>query len=229
MKSLVIVPAFNEEDNIIHTINDIRSNCVEMDYIVINDCSTDQTELVLKENGIQFISLPCNLGIGGGVQTGYQYARDHGYDIAIQFDGDGQHMAKYLHDLVKPILDDDADIVIGSRFLEKEGFQSTGIRRFGIRFLSRMIRLLCNIHVSDVTSGMRAVNRRFIEIYANSYAQDYPEPEAIIVAVKNDARITEVPVEMQERKQGKSSISPLRSIYYMIKVSIALILAKFSS
>ena len=227
-KCLVIIPAYNEEENILNTIDDIKTHCPDMDYVVINDCSRDNTEKVLKENGICHVSLPCNLGIGGGVQTGYQYAREHDYDIAIQFDGDGQHMAEYLHDLVRPIEEDKADIVIGSRFLEKEGFQSTGLRRFGIHFLSGIIHFLCRQRVKDVTSGMRAVNKRFIEVYARTYAQDYPEPEAIVSAAKLGGRIAEVPVEMRERQKGTSSISPLRSVYYMIKVSMALILARFT-
>ena len=133
-----------------------------------------------------------NLGIGGGVQAGYQYARENGYDIAIQFDGDGQHEAKYLQALIDPIEAGEADIVIGSRFVEHEGFQSSGARRLGIGILSRLIRMLCGVKVLDVTSGMRAVNRRFIEEYAEHYAQDYPEPEALLYAGVRKARIREV-------------------------------------
>lgn len=229
MKSLVIIPAFNEQENILHTISDLKTHCSDMDYIIINDCSEDKTLGILKNHHFSYLSLPCNLGIGGGVQTGYQYAAENDYDIAIQFDGDGQHQACYLHDLIKPIENGDADIVIGSRFIEKEGFQSTGLRRFGIHFLSHLIHFLCHVHISDVTSGMRAVNKRFIEQYAKTYAQDYPEPEAIVAAAKHGARIMEVPVKMKEREKGKSSISPLRSLYYMIKVSLALIIAKFSA
>lgn len=229
MKTLVIIPAYNEQENILNTISDIERHCPEVDYVVINDCSKDQTEDILRENRKNYLSLPCNLGIGGGVQTGYRYARENGYDIAIQFDGDGQHEARYLKDLIAPIEAGEADIAIGSRFIKKEGFQSTGLRRMGIGFLSGLIQLLCGVRVMDVTSGMRAVDRRFIEAYAQSYAQDYPEPEAIIAAAMHGARIREVPVEMRERQGGKSSIDPLRSIYYMVKVSLALILSRFSS
>lgn len=229
MRTLVIIPAYNEQDSILYTIEDIRRHCDGVDYVVINDCSRDGTEQILRQNGINYISLPCNLGIGGGVQTGYQYAQDNGYDIAIQFDGDGQHEAKYLPDLIRPIAAGDADVAIGSRFVRHEGFQSSGIRRFGISFLSGLIQLLCGVRVRDVTSGMRAVNRRFIEEYAHRYAQDYPEPEAIIDAAKKGARIVEVPVEMRQRQGGTSSINAFRSVYYMIKVSLALILARFSS
>ena len=229
MNTLVIIPAYNEQENILYTIDDIKTHCPDMDYLVINDCSKDHTEEILREKKINHIFLPCNLGIGGGVQAGYQYARDNGYDIAIQFDGDGQHEARYLHDLIHPIVNGEADIAIGSRFVKKEGFQSSGMRRFGIHFLSKLIKLLCGVHISDVTSGMRAVNQRFIEEYALVYAQDYPEPEAIVDAATKGARIVEIPVEMRERQGGESSISPMRSIYYMIKVSLAVILARFSA
>ena len=229
MKTLVIIPAYNEQENILNTIRDIDANCPGVDYVVINDCSRDDTERILAENGVCHVSLPCNLGIGGGVQTGYRYARDRGYDIAIQFDGDGQHEAKYLSDLIAPIEGGQADIAVGSRYIRKTGFQSTGLRRAGISFLSHLIRLLCGVKVLDVTSGMRAVNRRFIEIYARDYAQDYPEPEALVAAAVKGARIVEVPVEMRERQAGSSSINPLQSVYYMIKVSLALILVRFSS
>ena len=163
------------------------------------------------------------------MQTGYRYANEHGYDIAVQFDGDGQHDARFLNALIEPIASNAADIAIGSRFIRKQGFQSTGFRRFGIGFLSGLIRLLCGVSVSDVTSGMRAVNKRFIEEYSKTYAQDYPEPEAIIYAAVHGAKIVEIPVEMRERQGGKSSINPLRSVYYMIKVPIAMVLARFSS
>lgn len=229
MKTLVIIPAYNEQESILTTIADIERHCPDMDYIVINDCSRDGTERILRENGIPHIALPCNLGIGGGVQTGYQYAREYGYDIAIQFDGDGQHEARYLPDLIEAIESGGADVAIGSRFVRKEGFQSSGMRRFGISFLSGLILFLCGVRVHDVTSGMRAVNRRFIEQYADVYAQDYPEPEAIIAAAMNGAKIVEVPVQMRERQAGTSSINAFRSMYYMIKVSLALILARFSS
>ena len=229
MRRLVIVPAYNEEQNIVNTILDIQGHgAAEVDYLVINDCSTDQTERVLKQKGANYLSLPVNLGIGGGVQTGYRYALEHGYDIAIQFDGDGQHDARYLKDLISPIESGRADVVIGSRFIEREGFQSTGLRRLGINFLSGLIHLLCGVKVRDVTSGMRAVNRRMIEQFAANYAQDYPEPEAILSAGLAGARITEVPVQMRERQGGVSSINPIRSVYYMIKVSLALILFRLT-
>ena len=228
MKAIVIVPAYNEEDNIRNTLRDLEENGAGTDVLVMNDCSTDGTEAILKETGVNYLSFPVNLGIGGGVQAGYQYARENGYEIAIQFDGDGQHEAKYLQALIDPIEAGEADVVIGSRFVEHEGFQSSGARRLGIGILSRLIRLLCGVKVLDVTSGMRAVNRRFIEEYAEHYAQDYPEPEALLYAGLQKARIREVPVQMKERAGGKSSISAVKSVYYMIKVSLALIIGRIT-
>lgn len=228
MKALIIIPAYNEAENIVQTVWDVKSCARKIDMIVINDCSTDATREVLKRNQIPYIDLPINLGIGGGVQTGYRYALEHEYDIAIQFDGDGQHDARYLEDLIAPIESGQADVVIGSRFIEKEGFQSTGLRRLGINFLSGLIHILCGVKVRDVTSGMRAVNRRMIEQFAADYAQDYPEPEALLAAGLAGARVMEVPVQMRERQGGVSSINPIRSVYYMIKVSLALILSRFT-
>jgi len=227
VRAIVMVPAYNEQDNIRHTLQDLQENGAETDILVMNDCSTDGTEAILRELGVNYLSFPVNLGIGGGVQAGYQYARAHGYDIAIQFDGDGQHEAKYLKELMAPLLSGEADITIGSRFMEHEGFQSSAARRVGIGILSGLIRFLCGVKVMDVTSGMRAVNRRFIEEYAEHYAQDYPEPEALLYAGLRKARIREVPVQMRERASGKSSISAMRSVYYMIKVSLALIIGRF--
>lgn len=228
MKILLIIPAYNEQDSILNTIADIQKNGGNVDYIVINDCSTDATKSVLKRAGVPFLDLPINLGIGGGVQTGYRFAQENDYDIAIQFDGDGQHCAKYLQDLIAPIAAGDADITIGSRFIRKEGFQSSGLRRFGINFLSSLIYMLCGTKIHDVTSGMRAVNKDMIAFFAREYAQDYPEPEAILSASLAGARIMEVPVQMRERSAGVSSINALKPIYYMIKVSISLVVSRLT-
>lgn len=225
-KILIIIPAYNEAENIESLIQNLQSNYPQYDYIVINDCSTDKTKSILVNSGANYLDLPVNLGIGGGVQTGYRYALEHNYDIAIQFDGDGQHDAAYIKDLIAPIENDQADIAIGSRFITKEGFQSSAMRRLGIGFLSNLIYFLCGIRVKDVTSGMRAVNRKMIEEYANNYAQDYPEPEAILAAGMMRARITEVPVHMYQRQGGTSSINTVRAVYYMIKVSIALVMTR---
>lgn len=228
MKMLVIIPAYNEQDNILDTIKDLDKFYPEIDRIVINDGSQDETKKVLIENKINYIDLPINLGIGGGVQTGYLYAYEKGYDIAIQMDGDGQHCASEIGKIVLPILNGEADAVIGSRFLEKAGFQSTFLRRVGIQFLSFMVWCCTGKKIYDVTSGFRAVNRRFIEIFSEEYAQDYPEPEAIVTIKKYQGKICEVPVVMRERKNGRSSIRSFRSLYYMIKVSLAIIFRRIS-
>lgn len=228
MKSLVIIPAYNEQASIIKVAHKLKSDCPEVDYVVINDCSTDNTLQILKDNNINYVNLPLNLGIGGGVQTGYKYARENGYDIAIQIDGDGQHDTKYLKKVIQPIENGNADIVIGSRFINKEGFQSSGMRRTGIKFLSGLIKVVTGTKVLDVTSGFRAVNRKYIEQYAENYPVDYPEPEAIVMASLNGAKIVEVPVVMKERENGTSSIYAWKSIYYMIKVSLAIILRKLA-
>lgn len=228
MKTLIIIPAYNEAENIEHTIDDIRHHCPEADYLVVNDCSKDNTKEILERIGANHVNLPVNLGIGGGVQTGYRYAREEGYDVAVQFDGDGQHMAEYIGPLVAPVAEGHADFAIGSRFIEKEGFQSSAMRRFGIGFLSGLIHLLGGVKVRDVTSGFRAVNRKMILFFSENYAQDYPEPEAILAAGCIGAAIREVPVRMRERQGGVSSITPVKSMYYMLKVSIALFVSRMT-
>ncbi len=222
MKILIIIPVYNEEHNIENVISQLKENVPYADYIVVNDCSDDNTVSVCKKNGFHYISLPVNLGIGGGVQAGYLYAVEHDYDIAIQMDGDGQHDAKYIDKILKPLLEDKADIVIGSRFLLKQGFQSSRLRRLGISFLSLLIKLCSGISIKDVTSGFRAVNKKFIKVYSQEYSQDYPEPEAIIAGAYHEGRIKEVPVIMHERESGSSSIHSWKIVYYMIKVSIAI-------
>ena len=226
-KLLIIIPAYNEQENILKTVQDIKSHIPEADYIVVNDCSKDKTREILRQENAPYIDLPVNLGIGGGVQTGYRYALEYGYDIAVQFDGDGQHDAAYIKDLIAPIESGQADVTIGSRFVKNEGFQSSAMRRLGIRFLSGLIYLLCGVKV--VPSGMRAVNRTMIEKFAWDYAQDYPEPEAILSSGLAHARILEVPVQMRERQGGTSSINTVRSMYYMIKVSIALVITRLTA
>ena len=226
MKILIIIPAYNEESNIENVIHNLENKNYNVDYIVINDCSTDNTKIVLKNIEANYLDLPVNLGIGGGVQLGYMYAYNENYDIAIQMDGDGQHDPQYINNIIEPIIRNEADMVIGSRFINKEGFQSTGLRRMGINFLSMLIKFITGIKIYDVTSGFRAINKKMIKIFSENYAQDYPEPESIVTASIFKCKIIEVPVLMHERIGGESSISPLRSIYYMIKVSIAIILYK---
>lgn len=227
-KILVIIPAYNEQENIENVLKALMQSYPWVDCIVINDASTDKTEDVLKACNANYVTLPLNLGIGGGVQTGYQYAKERNYDIAVQMDGDGQHLPEYLKDVIQPIIDDKADVVIGSRFIKKEGFQSSASRRLGIKLLSFMIKILCGSSVKDVTSGYRAVNRECIDVFSKEYAQDYPEPEALVQCSLLGARIMEIPVVMKERTGGTSSITFFKSIYYMIKVSLALVLQKIS-
>ncbi len=227
-RALIIIPAFNEADNIVALIDEIIRDHSNYDYVIINDGSTDDTENICHKKKYNIINLPINLGIGGAVQTGYRYALENGYDIAIQVDGDGQHDLKYIDEMVEPIIKNEADAVIGSRFIENQGFQSTMARRMGIKLLSTMIRLLCGCKIYDVTSGYRAVNRRFIKVFSEDYSYDYPEPEAIISVKMHGGRIMELPVQMKERSSGQSSINIRNSVYYMIKVSIELIVCRIS-
>ncbi len=223
-----MIPAYNEEQNLESVIDTLREEYPQYDYIIINDGSTDRTEEICLTRGYNFLDLPMNLGIGGAIQSGYRYAEENGYDIAIQLDGDGQHDPAYIEDLVKPLLEGEADYTVGSRFLTREGFQSSGARRAGISFLSGLIKLLCGVRIHDVTSGFRAVNRQMIMNFAADYPADYPEPEAIMDGVMHGARIREIPVIMRERTGGTSSINLRRSVYYMIKVTLDIILCRMS-
>ena len=226
MKKLVIIPAYNESASIVNTINDIKDNAPDFDYVVINDRSKDNTYDVCVKEGINVINLPLNLGIGGAVQTGYWYAYENGYDIAVQFDGDGQHDAKYLNTMVQVLEKEQADMVIGSRFIEKEGFQSSSTRRLGIKYFSMLIKLLTGKRITDPTSGFRMCNRKVIEIFANQYPKDYPEPETTTGILRRKMKVVELPVVMRAREKGVSSISPKKSIYYMFKVTLAIIIER---
>lgn len=223
MKSIVIIPAYNEEKSIEKTVEDIRQNAPEFDYVIVNDCSRDDTLKVCTDKGMHVLNLPINLGIGGAVQTGYLYAYKNGYDFAVQFDGDGQHDAKFLHEMRDYMVEHKLNMLIGSRYIEKEGFQSSGIRRLGIRYFSALIKLLTKTKITDPTSGMRMVNREIIGIYADSYPKDYPEPESVVAILNMGKTVGEYPVVMRERTEGISSISPLRSVYYMVKVTLAIL------
>ncbi|MBT2763306.1 glycosyltransferase family 2 protein [Paenibacillus sp. ISL-20] len=225
MKILIIIPAFNEEHNITNLLDNINKfKAANIEVIVINDKSTDNTLFELIKKDVQFIDLPCNLGIGGAVQTGYKYANLHNFDIAIQVDGDGQHDPSYIEELINPIIEGRADMVIGSRYINKEGFQSTLLRRIGIRYFSRMIKLCTGQIVTDPTSGFRACNSKVISQFISYYPMDYPEPESIVSLLRTGYRITEIPVVMVKRENGQSSINKFKSIYYMIKVSIAILI-----
>ena len=224
IKSIVIIPAYNEEKSIVKTVQDICEHAPEFDYVIINDCSTDRTLSVCRKHHLHVLNLPVNLGIGGAVQTGFLYAHKNGYDYAVQFDGDGQHDAQYLQKMRDYMIEQNADMLIGSRFLEKEGFQSTGMRRFGIRYFSALIKFLTGQKITDPTSGMRMINRDILAMYSESYPKDYPEPESVVAIINSGKKVMEYPVIMRKRMEGTSSISPLKSVYYMIKVSLAIFL-----
>lgn len=224
MKTLVIIPAFNEGASILKTVRDIEENAPGFDYVIINDCSTDNMKQICKESNLNTINLPVNLGIGGAVQTGYRYASENNYDAAVQFDGDGQHKAEYLQEMADVMEKEGLDMVIGSRFIEKEGFQSTMMRQIGIRFFTGLIRLFTGKKITDPTSGMRMVGRSLINQFAKRYPRDYPEPETVASVLIQKLKVKEIPVRMREREEGVSSISPKKSVYYMIKVTLAIFL-----
>lgn len=233
IKVLLIIPAYNEEENIVSTIDQIKAYKASsanmdfvLDYIVINDGSSDRTCEVCKNHGINVINLGQNLGIGAAVQTGYKYARLKDYDIAVQFDGDGQHDIESLESVIGPIVEDRANLTIGSRFVEDhQGFKSSAMRRFGINFLSTVMSIFIHDRIYDVTSGYRAADKTVIGIFAADYPYDYPEPESIVRIKKMGYKVEEVPANMFKRQAGQSSITPLKSFYYMIKVTIAIIIA----
>ncbi len=226
MKKIVIIPAYNESASIVNTVRDIKDNAPGFDYIIINDRSTDNTLDICKQNNLNVLNLPLNLGIGGAVQTGYWYAYEKGYDIAVQFDGDGQHDAKYLNEMAEYLTKNSLDMVIGSRFIKYQGFQSSGARRAGIKYFTFLIKLLTGKKITDPTSGYRMCNRKVIELFSNQYPKDYPEPETAVALIRRGMKIEEVPVIMRAREQGISSISPKKSIYYMLKVTLAIILER---
>lgn len=227
MKVALIIPCYNEQDSIIKLLKEIEALPVNQLYslhsIIINDCSTDNTKGILKQNNNFFLDLPVNLGIGGAVQTGYKYALQNNFDIAIQLDGDGQHPPQELEKLILPLINNQADVVIGSRFIEKEGFQSSFMRRTGINYFKRLNKFLIKKSITDSTSGFRAINAKALKIVCDYYPDEYPEPEAIILFALNNLKIVEVPIVMREREGGISSINSFKSLYYMVKVSLAMI------
>jgi len=222
MNTLIIIPAYNEAANIRNVIRDIGRQFREADIVVIDDGSRDETGKLARAEGVAVLTLPFNLGIGAAMQTGYRYAGMRGYEAAIQFDGDGQHRADQIGTLLGPLLSGEADIVIGSRFIEKGVYDAEIPRFLGIQILSKVISLLVRQRITDPTSGFRAVNRRIIEYYSSAYPDDYPEPEAIVLLSRLGFRIREVPVRMEKRTLGSSSITLIRGLYYMIKVLLAI-------
>ena len=222
-KILAIIPAYNEEEAIGAVVSDVKEHLPEADVVVINDGSADLTVERAKERGAFVLDLPYNLGIGGAVQTGYRFAEEMGYDIAIRFDGDGQHDPKEAHKLLEPIRHGQADVVIGSRYVEAgNGYKSSFIRFLGIKLFGAITSWITHRKISDVTSGFQAVNRRVIEFYSHDYPSDYPEIELIPLLHRAGLRAVEVPVSMRERQAGDTSITPIKSIYYVIKVLLSL-------
>lgn len=223
---LIVIPCYNEAGNIAKVIQSLKALSipgVELTALPVNDCSKDNTLEVIRGNTKTFINLPVNLGIGGAVQAGYKYAQKYNYDIAIQFDGDGQHPAEYIADLIQPLINGQSNVVIGSRFLNKEGFQSSFMRRFGINYFRHLLKMLTGETITDSTSGFRAIDKRTINLVCEYYPDTYPEPEAIVLYKLNGLKIREIPVVMKERENGTSSIGTFSSIYYMMKVTLGIL------
>jgi len=223
MKTIIIIPAYNEDKSIYQVVSSIKAVDSKIDIMVVNDGSKDNTEFEAKKAGAGVISLPVNLGIGGAVQTGYIYASCLNYDCAVQIDGDGQHNPRDLPKLLEVIKNGQADMVIGSRFIKKTGYRPPFFRKIGIGFFSRLVRSVTGVSIDDTTSGYRATNKKIIKLFAKYYPSDYPEVETVVYALKNKAKVKEISVDMNYRKEGKSSISPINSIYYAIKVSFCLL------
>jgi glycosyltransferase involved in cell wall biosynthesis len=226
-RRIAIVPAFNEEQMIARVIHEIRDFDPGFDIVVIDDGSGDRTAVTAERAGVHVLQLPFNLGIGGAVQVGYQFARDHGYDLAVQVDGDGQHDPREIAALVEPILADRADMVVGTRFAAGGGYRGTHVRRVGIHIFAGLVSMIVRQRVTDTTSGFRAVNRKGIRLFAAEYPPDYPEVEATVVLSRHGLRMVEVPVVMRIRETGSSSITAFRSVYYMVKVLLALFIGLF--
>lgn len=222
-KILLIIPAFNEQESIRKTIETVTQS--SYDYVIINDGSTDSTASILEQDHYNHINLVFNLGIGGAVQTGYKYAQENNYDIAIQFDADGQHDITSIQSIIQPIIDNKADFVIGSRFIDKKGgnFKSSFLRRVGIRLISNIIFIFSRTRIYDTTSGFRAANRKAIAYLANNYPKEYPEPVSDFELIKLGYRVSEVSAKMHERVAGKSSIHSWKNAYYVINVLLSIL------
>jgi glycosyltransferase involved in cell wall biosynthesis len=222
LRRVAIVPALNEERSIARVIAELREFDPGLEIVVVSDGSTDRTADVAEEHGAHALRLPFNLGIGGAVQTGFRYAHEEGFDVAVRVDGDGQHDASQLGAVLAPVLAGEADVAVGSRFVGTDGYRSSRSRRVGIRLLAWTVSRLVGQRVTDTTSGFQAVNRAGIALFARDYPHDYPEVEATVMVHRHRLRLVEVPVSMREREHGSSSITALRSVYYMVKVLLAL-------
>jgi len=220
---LVAIPAYGEEKSIGGIVSSIRRK-LPYDVVVVNDGSLDGTSAAARDAGAVTLDLPCNLGIGGAIQTAYQFARDQGYDALVRVDADGQHEVEDIPIVLDPVLRGDADAVIGSRFLGEKEYRISIPRIFGIRFFRWLVRWNTGYRVTDPTSGFFAINRRLIEFYSHHYPSDYPEVDAYIIMHRLKARTMEVPVRMYERAEGKSSITTFRAVYYMVKVTLSFLI-----
>jgi glycosyltransferase involved in cell wall biosynthesis len=228
VRRIAVVPAFNEQENVGRVIEEIRAFDPGLDIVVVDDGSVDATAAVARQHGATVVCLPFNLGIGGAVQTGFRYAFEHGYDLAVRVDGDGQHDPSQLDRVIAPVLAGEADIAVGSRFVEaSQGYRSSRSRRVGIRLLAVVVSRIVGRRVTDTTSGFQALNRKGITLFARDYPHDYPEVEATVMVSRHRLRSIEVPVSMRERSSGRSSITALRSVYYMIKVLLAIFVGLF--
>ncbi len=227
VRRIAIVPAFNEEQNIGRLLDELRGVDPDLEVVVVCDGSTDRTVEVATARGAHVVRLPFNVGIGGAVQTGFRYAWERGYELAVRLDGDGQHDPAQLAALVAPVVAGEADIAIGSRFIGDGGYRSSAARRIGIRVLARAVSLITRQRLTDTTSGFQALNRRAIAIYAADLPHDYPEVEGVVMAIRRGIRVREVPVTMREREHGRSSIGTLASVYYMVKVLLAIFVDSF--
>ncbi|HZO97699.1 MAG TPA: glycosyltransferase family 2 protein [Gaiellaceae bacterium] len=227
LRRVAIVPAFNEERNVGRVLDELRALDPGLDLVVVSDGSADRTAEVAEAHGAHVLRLPFNLGIGGAVQTGFRYAWEEGYELAVRLDGDGQHDPSELRALVAPVVAGEADLAVGSRFVAGGGYRSSAARRVGIRILARVVSAIARQRLTDTTSGFQACNRRAIGVYAADLPHDYPEVEGIVLAIRRRVRLVEVPVTMREREHGRSSIGALASIYYMIKILLALFVDLF--
>ena len=221
---LIIIPAFNEEKSIKDVIRSIQQECQDCDVVVINDGSKDLTAEKAEQCNETVITLPVNLGIGGAVQTGLMYANKMGYDVAIQLDADGQHKAEEVNKLLKAMESKEYDLVLGSRFIKKSDYPSTFMRRLGVQIFSFLINLVTGQRIHDSTSGFRAFGPEAISFLAENYPVDFPEPESLVILKKNGFQIKEVAVAMQERQGGESSVTRFKSVYFMISISIAILI-----
>jgi glycosyltransferase involved in cell wall biosynthesis len=227
LKRVAIVPALNEQDSIGRVIDEIRAFDPGLEVVVVDDGSVDRTAAVAEGRGAHVIRLPFNLGIGGSVQTGFRYAFEQGFRIAVRLDGDGQHDASQLGRLLEPVLADEVDVAVGSRFAAPSRYRSSMPRRAGITILAKTVSLLVGRQVTDPTSGFQALNRHAIALFAADYPHDIPEVEAVLMTHRHRLRMTEVPVEMRERASGRSSIGRIFAVYYMVKVLLALFVGLF--